>query len=104
MGMQRKPSTLPGRATVEDFICGAKADGPETETGKRKCLRLPDEAAAAPRILFESRYKRETYYIREDLAREINRRSAAVGKGEKTRIINQALVQYLAMETERKGS
>ena len=98
--MQRKPPTSPDRPNVEDFICGAKADAPETETGKRKCLRLPDEAAAAPRILFESRYKRETYYIREDLARKINRRSAAVGKGEKTRIINQALEEYLAKEDE----
>ena len=101
--MQRKPSVSPSRPNVEDFICGARADAIEAETGKRKCLRLPDQAAA-PRILFESRYKRETYYIREDLVREINQRSAAVGKGEKTRIINQALAQYLAMETERKGS
>ena len=102
--MQRKPPVSPSRPNVEDFICGARADAPEAETGKRKCLRLPDEPAASPRILFESCYKRETYYIREDLVQEINQRSAAVGKGEKTRIINQALAQYLAMETERKGS
>lgn len=102
--MQRKPPVTPSWPNVEDFICGARADAPEAETGKRKYLRLPDEPAASPRILFESCYKRETYYIREDLVREINRRSAAVGKGEKTRIINQALAQYLAMETERKGS
>ena len=104
MGMQRKPPASPNRPNVEEFICGARADASEAETGKRKCLRLPVEPAATPRILFESRYKRETYYIREDLAREINRRAAVVGKGEKTRIINQALTQYLAMETERKGS
>ncbi len=97
--MQRKPPTSPGRPNLDDFICGARADASETETGKRKCLRLPDQAVA-PRILFESRYKRETYYIREDLAREINRRSAAVGKGEKTRIINQALEAFLAKEDE----
>ena len=98
--MQRKPPTSPDRPNVEEFICGARADAPETETCKRKCLRLHDEAAAEPRILFESYYKRETYYIREDLAREIKRRSAAVGKGEKTRIINQALEEYLSKADE----
>ena len=98
MGMQRKPPASPNRPNVEDFICGARADASEVETGKRKCLRLPAEPAAAPRILFESCYKRETYYIREDLAREINQRSAAVGKGEKTRIINQALEEFLDRE------
>ena len=96
--MQRKPPVTPSWPNVEDFICGARADAPEAETGKRKCLRLPAEAAAAPRILFESRYKRETYYVREDLVQEINRRSAAVGKGEKTRIINQALAEFLGLD------
>ena len=47
---------------------------------------------------FEACYKRETYYVREELVEEINRRSAAVGKGEKTRIVKQALAEFLGRD------
>ena len=97
MAMQRKPA-LTGRENVDDFISGASAETPAAEEHKRKHKRLQPSAPPQQRRRFEACYKRETYYVREDLVQEINRRSAAVGKGEKTRIINQALAEFLGME------
>ena len=97
MAMQRKPATA-CRETVDDFISGASAEFPATEEHKRKHKRLQPPAPPQQRRRFEACYKRETYYVREDLVQEINRRSAAVGKGEKTRIINQALAEFLGLD------
>ena len=98
MAMQRKPA-LAGRENVDDFISGASAETPVAEEHKRKHKRL-QPSALPPRRRFEACYKRETYYVREELVEEINRRSAAVGKGEKTRIINQALAEFLDLRHE----
>lgn len=43
---------------------------------------------------FEEKYTRQTYYIDNELLRELNR-IAGNEKGEKTRIINEALARYL---------
>jgi hypothetical protein len=43
---------------------------------------------------FEERFTRQTYYIENDLLEKINR-MAGNEKGEKTRIINEALRKYL---------
>ena len=99
MAMQRKPA-LTGRENVDDFISGASAETPAAEEHKRKHKRLQPPAPPPQRRRFEACYKRETYYIREELVEEINRRSAAVGKGEKTRIINQALAEFLGLRHE----
>ena len=101
MAMQRKPAPT-GRENVDVFISGASAETPEAEEHKRKHKRLQPPAPLQPRRRFEACYKRETYYVREELVEEINRRSAAVGKGEKTRIVNQALAEFLdrGQETE----
>ena len=97
MAMQRKPAPI-GRENVDDFISGASAETPSAEEHKRKHKRLQPPAPPQQRRRFEACYKRETYYVREDLVQEINRRSAAVGKGEKTRIINQALAEFLGLD------
>lgn len=99
MAMQRKPAPV-GRENLDDFISGATAENLEAEEYKRKCKRLQPVIAQEPCGRFEDRYKRETYYIREDLVKEINRRSAVVGKGEKTRVVNQALAEFLGMGHE----
>ncbi len=101
MAMQRKPAPA-GRENVDDFISGASAETAAAEEHKRKHKRLQPPAPMQQRRRFEACYKRETYYVREDLVQEINRRSAAVGKGEKTRIVNQALAEFLGRghETE----
>ena len=99
MAMQRKPAPI-GRENVDDFISGASAETPAAEEHKRKHKRLQPPAPPVQRRRFEACYKRETYYVREELVEEINRRSAAVGKGEKTRIINQALAEFLGLRHE----
>jgi len=101
MAMQRKPAPT-GRENVDDFISGARAENPEQEEYQRKRKRLQPLASKEPRRRFEACYKRETYYVQEELVQEINRRSTAVGKGEKTRIINLALAEFLGRghETE----
>ena len=97
MAMQRKPAPA-GRENIDDFISGASAETSAAEEHKRKHKRLQPPAPPQQRRRFEACYKRETYYVREDLVQEINRRSAAVGKGEKTRIINQALAEFLGLD------
>ena len=97
MAMQRKPAPI-GRENVDDFISGASAETAAADEHKRKHKRLRPLAPPPQRRRFEACYKRETYYVREDLVQEINRRSAAVGKGEKTRIINQALAEFLGLD------
>ena len=99
MAMQRKPAPI-GRENVDDFISGASAETAAAEEHKRKHKRLQPPAPLQQRRRFEACYKRETYYVREELVEEINRRSAAVGKGEKTRIINQALAEFLDLRHE----
>ena len=99
MAMQRKPA-LAGRAIVDDFISGASVETPAAEEHKRNHKRLQPPAPPQQRRRFEACYKRETYYVREELVEKINRRSAAVGKGEKARIINQALAEFLGLRHE----
>ena len=97
MAMQRNPAPI-GRENVDDFISGASAETPAAEEHKRKHKRLQPPAPMQQRRRFEACYKRETYYVREELVEEINRRSAAVGKGEKTRIVKQALAEFLGRD------
>ena len=44
---------------------------------------------------FENLYKRQTFYIHKDLIEKLNQATAKAPKGEKTRILNEALEQYL---------
>ena len=97
MAMQRKPAPI-GRENVDDFISGASAETAAAEEHKRKHKRLQPPAPPQQRRRFEACYKREPYYVREELVEEINRRSAAVGKGEKTRIVKQALAEFLGWD------
>jgi hypothetical protein len=51
------------------------------------------------RVKFEDRYTRQTYYIQNELVAKINQ-IAENEKGEKTRIINEALRAYLGMSID----
>ena len=44
---------------------------------------------------FENLYKRQTFYIHKDLIEKLNQFTVKAPKGEKTRILNEALEQYL---------
>ena len=43
---------------------------------------------------FEEMYKRDTFWIENELKKKIDNQSAENGRGEKTRIINEALKLY----------
>lgn len=48
------------------------------------------------RVKWEDRYKRATFYVENETLAELDRR-AGTEKGEKTRMINEALQAYLGM-------
>ena len=47
------------------------------------------------KAIFETNFTRQTYYIHNDLILKINQITANAPRGEKTKIINAALEQYL---------
>ena len=124
--MQRKPAETKVDS-IDDFIGGARAEkasganhpkpaeGLETGTLKPSHKRLSQtstfQANANVDIdsmigrgsLFATNFKRETFYVHKDLAKAINKLAARGGKGEKTRIVNQALQLYLVTKEKEDG-
>jgi Ribbon-helix-helix domain len=53
-----------------------------------------NEASPRKKKLFEEEYSRATFYIENDLLQQIKEQAGRT-KGEKTRIVNEAIQQYL---------
>ncbi len=122
MTMKRKPK--PEIAKVDEFICEATAEesseAVELELAGKSKKKHKDEKKGKPkggkdamevvvmdeqikkRSLFADNFKRQTYYIHKDFVKAIKKCADKGGKGEKTRIINQAIKKYLADEAAKK--
>ena len=119
--MQRKPAKTQVDS-IDDFIGGAKAEkssgaipskpAKELEAGtlepSHKRLsqtstfhtngNVDIDAMIGRGSVFATNLKRETFYVHKDLVKAINKLAARGGKGEKTRIVNQALQKFLIEE------
>ena len=90
MGFQEKTGGI-SEDKLKNFLNAGK-DGvmnEETET-KESVTNLIGKAAT-----FESNFKRQTYYVHNDLIKRLNKLTQKAPRGEKTKIINAALEQYL---------
>lgn len=124
--MQRKPAKTQVDS-IDDFIGGAKAEksssaipskpAKELEAGtldpahKRLSQTSTFQANGNVDIdamigrgsVFATNFKRETFYVHNDLVKKLNQWAARGGKGEKTRIVNQALQLYLVTKEKEGG-
>jgi hypothetical protein len=123
--MKRKPK--PDNDKVDEYICAKTAEDssaaveliPVESNGKSKKKHKDEKKAKKQgdnetvekvvideqiqkRSLFANNFKRETFYIHKDLVKAIKKRADKGGKGEKTRIINLAIKNYLAEEAAKE--
>lgn len=92
----KKTTTEPDPDKMAAFLGGAKAVSEDTTPVH--VTPLDDE----PRALFDDLYKRHTVFILNDLDAKIKKAIKKKGKGAKTKIINDALAVYFAMQETKE--
>lgn len=104
MGFQKKQDTISDEKLAQ-FLNGGKDDVNQVDTdttgdGVTQHTNVNNVSGSVTNLIgkaatFEQNFTRQTYYIHNDLIKALNKITRRARRGEKTKIINAALEQYL---------
>lgn len=88
------PTPNQNKKQSQNVLQNEPSEPKQTEEFTKKRRRRPRSKEELEKERFSNKYKPRTFYVRPDLLEKFDRYSGGI-RGEKTRMINEALEEYL---------